>query len=362
MIKIKHLLLAAAMAFTLCDVSLAQEALPKPAGLAAAIAETPAAETLAQDTFPAPLAEPLPDSPYAGIGSGVLQALPRPSDVPGSLFAPAQAPSTGAMPIGGPYLVTDPFLDPPEFPQPGWFAGAEAQIVKPHLITRMEGSVIAGKNVNWASGVFPLPGYTSIVNLPSANLSWTAAPRVFLGYRLPSGFGEFMVDYRNLASTGSGVDPGKNGPVDIGTRFRMNMIDLDYNSRELSLWPQWDMKWTVGLRNLFLNWAAQGTEPFAQAPAGGVFQARAVNNNYSLGPHAALQLERHLGNSGWSLSTRVDAAGLFDFLDEGWLTKSGAPAAPAGHWSASYTPSATKPRRCSPAESDSTGNPRLRAA
>ena len=74
-----------------------------------------------------------------------------------------------------------------------------------------------------------------------------------------------------------------------------------------------------------LNWAAQGTEPFAQAPAGGVFQARAVNNNYSLGPHAALQLERHLGNSGWSLSTRVDAAGLFDFLDEGWLTKSGAP-------------------------------------
>ena len=60
-----------------------------------------------------------------------------------------------------------------------------------------------------------------------------------------------MVDYRNLASTGSGVDPGKNGPVDIGTRFRMNMIDLDYNSRELSLWPQWDMKWTVGLRNLF---------------------------------------------------------------------------------------------------------------
>ena len=35
MIKIKHLLLAAAMAFTLCDVSLARETMPKPAGLAA---------------------------------------------------------------------------------------------------------------------------------------------------------------------------------------------------------------------------------------------------------------------------------------------------------------------------------------
>ncbi len=61
------------------------------------------------------------------------------------------------MPVAGPYLQTDPFLDPPEFPQPGWFAGAEAQIVKPHLITRAEKSVIAGKYVNNAGGDFPLP-------------------------------------------------------------------------------------------------------------------------------------------------------------------------------------------------------------
>jgi hypothetical protein len=134
-----------------------------------------------------------------------------------------------------------------------------------------------------------------------------------------------MVAYRNLASSGSGIAPGSNGPVDLGTRFRLNMIDFDYNSRELSLWPQWDMKWSVGLRMLFLNWAAQGTQPFSQAPAGGVFQAREYNNNFSLGPHAALQLDRHLGDSGWSLSARVDAAALFDYLSEGWLTKSGAP-------------------------------------
>jgi hypothetical protein len=133
-----------------------------------------------------------------------------------------------------------------------------------------------------------------------------------------------MVAYRNLASSGSGVGPGTNGPVDLGTRFKLNMIDFDYNSRELSLWPQWDMKWSFGLRTMFLNWAAQGTQPFNQAPLGGVFQARSFNNNFSLGPHAALQLERHLGNSGWSLSTRADAAGLFDYLSEGWLAKSGA--------------------------------------
>jgi hypothetical protein len=318
MMKTKHLLLAVAVGLALSSPVLAQEPRPAaPGGTSDSIAAA-FADTLAQDALPSPLAS----DPDAGVGSGVLEALPRPVAVPGSLFAPAQPRTGEPMIIGGPYIVTDPFLDPPEFPQPGWFAGAEAQIVKPHLITRMEGSVVAGKNVNWANGVFPLPGYTSIVNLPSANLSWTAAPRVFLGYRLPAGFGEFMVDYRNLASTGSGVSPGANGPVDIGTRFRLNMIDFDYNSRELSLWPQWDMKWTVGLRTLFLNWAAQGTEPSTQPPAGGVFQARAVNNNFSLGPHAAVQLERHLGNSGFSLSTRIDVAGLFDYIDEGWMTKS----------------------------------------
>jgi hypothetical protein len=321
MIKITHLLLAGAVVLSICSRGIAQDARPtSPVGTSDAAAAR-LADAITQDGVP----EPLPGAPDEGVGSGILQALPRPRAVPESLFAPPDPPSPGGMPVGGPYLQYDPFLDPPVFPQPGWFAGAEAQIVKPHLITRMEGSVIAGKNVNWTSGQFPLPGSTSIVNLPSANLSWTAAPRVFVGYRLPSGFGEFMVAYRNLASTGSGVDPGSHGPVDIGTRFRLNTIDFDYNSRELSLWPQWDMKWSVGLRTLFLNWAAQGTQPFDQAPSGGVFQARAVNNNFSLGPHAALQLDRHLGNSGWSLSTRVDAAGLFDFLDEGWLTKSGAP-------------------------------------
>jgi hypothetical protein len=325
MMKIKHLLLAVAVGVAIPNLGLAQEPRPAPAAGASDALVSALADTAAQDGLPMPL----PAESDAGIGGGVLEALPRPRVVPSSLFAPVQPRSGEPMPIGGPYFQTDPFLDPPEFPQPGWFGGAEAQIVKPHLITRMENSVIAGKFVNNAAGNFPMPGHTSIVDLPSAPLSWTAAPRVFGGYRLPSGFGEFMVAYRNLASSGSGTGPGTNGPVDLGTRFKLNMIDFDYNSRELSLWPQWDMKWSFGLRTMFLNWAAQGTQPFNQAPLGGVFQARSFNNNFSLGPHAALQLERHLGDSGWSLSTRVDAAGLFGYLSEGWLTKSGGPG-PAG--------------------------------
>ena len=170
-----------------------------------------------------------------------------------------------------------------------------------------------------------------------------------------------MVAYRNLATSGGGVTPGTNGPVDLGTYFRLNMFDLDYNSRELSLWPQWDMKWSVGLRNLFINWAAQGTQPFTQAPAGGVFQARQFNNTYGIGPHWALQLDRFLGDSGWSLMTRFDVAGTFAYISEGWLAKSGGSARPACRRSAGHTRSATNSRRGSTTGWGSTGSRRQTA-
>jgi hypothetical protein len=319
MIKIKHLLLAGAVAFALSEVSFAQDALPKPPAAESENVKLLLDAKMLQDTIP----EPLPASPYAGLGSGVLQALPRPLDVPGSLFAPAQPPSTGAMPINSPYLVADPFLDPPEFPQPGWFAGAEAQIVKPHLITQYSNSVFPGKVVHDTTGNFPFGGNSTVVNLPSANLNWTAAPRVFLGYRLPAGFGEFMVAWRHLGTTGSGSVPDTNGPVSLNTRFALDMIDLDYNSRELSLWPLWDMKWTVGLRTLFLFDDSQATQPFGQAAgSNNIVFARQSSNLFGIGPHAALELNRRLGESRWSLYFRNDFGGVFDYVNEAWLTAS----------------------------------------
>jgi hypothetical protein len=320
MIKIKHLLLAGALACTLGNAILAQEAQPKPSGSAPESLEAITEKVMAQEAVP----EPLPASPYTGgLGSGVLQAIPRPPDVPGSLFAPAQPASTGGMPIGGPYLVTDPWLDPPEFPQPGWFAGAEVQIVKPHLITQYSNSVFPGKVTHDTTGLLPKGGNSTTVNLPSANLDWTAAPRVFLGYRLPSGFGEFMIAYRHLGATGSGSVPDTNGPLSLNTHFAFDMIDLDYNSRELSLWPLWDMKWTVGLRQIFLADSSQATQSFAQAIGGNnVVFARESSNFYGIGPHAALELNRRLGDSGWSFYSRADFAGTFDYVNEQWLTAS----------------------------------------
>ena len=249
--------------------------------------------------------------------------MPRPLDVPRSLFAPAPSLAGEAIPTNSPYFTPDPLLDFAPSAPPGWFAGAEAQIVKPHLLTRYANSVFPGKVTHDTSGLLPLRGNSTIVNLPSANLNWTCAPRVFAGYRLPSGFGEFMVAYRHLGTTGIGSVPDTNGPVSLNSRFALDMIDFDYNSRELSLWPQWDMKWTIGMRTLFLFDAQQGTQPFDQAlGSNNIVLARQSSNFFGLGPHAALELNRNLADSGWSLYCRADFAGTFDYINESWLTAS----------------------------------------
>jgi hypothetical protein len=309
MIKITHLLLAAAVSLALCDTGLAQET-PAPAA-AGSITDG----YLKQEALP----QPLPGSADSGVGSGVLEALPQPRDIPRSLFGPEQPPSTGGVVFDGSYFTTDPLLDPSFFPAPGWFAGAEVQILKPHLNNSYKNSVFPGGNIHDNSGLFPLGRNAKTVDLPAGPLDWTASPRVFAGYRLPAGFGEFMVAYRHLASSGSSSVPDTNGPIGLNSHFAFEMLDLDYNTRQLSLQPSWDMKWTLGLRNMWLFSSTQGTQPFGQASAGsGVFNASQSNNVWGIGPHVALELNRRLGDSGWSLLLRTDFGALYSNVNEQW--------------------------------------------
>lgn len=324
MIKITHLLLAGAAALALCDMVQAQEPSPsQPAAVTGATTGT----VPAQGSLPAAL----PASPESGVGSGVLEALPQPRDTPRSLFGPEQPPSKGGEVFDGSYFTTDPLLDPSFFPAPGWFAGAEAQIVKPHLIPRLYGSTVPGAHIPVYENNSPIGPKATSLNIPAAGLDWTASPRVFFGYRLPSGFGEFMVAYRHLASSGSSSVPDTNGPIGLGTRFAFEQLDLDYNTRQLSLWPNCDMKWTLGLRNMWLFYDTQASQPFDQAAGGsGVAFARASNNSWGIGPHAALELNHRLGDSGWSILLRTDFGVSYTNVYDQWNTVS-TTLGPTGH-------------------------------
>ncbi len=318
--KVTLLLLAGTVPFALCSPGRSQEIPAQvPAAVSPVSATAIAEAALVQESLP----PPFPGSPDAGVGSGILETLPRPPDTPRSLFGPPQPASAGGIQIDAPYFVTDPLLDPSFFPSPGWFGGVEVQIVKPHLINDYRNSVFPGKSVNDTTGNYPLGSKATTVNLPAGILDWTASPRVFAGYRLPSGFGEFMIAYRHLGTTGSSSVPDLAGPIAINSRFAFDIIDLDYNSRELSLWPRADMKWTLGLRQMFLYSSTTGNQSFDQASSSnGIVYARQSNNTYGIGPHAALELNHRLGDSGWSILSRIDAGAVFSYVWEDWLTES----------------------------------------
>src|SRR5207248_1661444 len=96
----------------------------------------------------------------------------------------------------GNLLKGDPLLDcSPWAAGGGWFGALEVDAVGPAVKNRLNAPLVIG-------------GVTTTVQLPSADLGWTAMPRVELGYRLGQAAGEFLIAYRGLHSTGSGTLAG----------------------------------------------------------------------------------------------------------------------------------------------------------
>ena len=315
MTNITKLLLAGAVAFALAGEAHAQNVASAPNGGPVGVGF--AADGPVLERLPTPEPESFAGSSVvmdSGDGGGIVPALPHPPALPASLFASAPAMSVPVVPSGFmgfsfPYFTADRLLDSPVRP-PGWFAGAEADILKPVLIPQL----IAQDPADRAAGTF----FQS--NLPSAPLNWAVAPRVFLGYRLPSGFGELSVAYQHLTSSGSTIAPILDGPTNLTSRLRFDTIDFDYSNSEFTARPDWDMKWTAGLRFLILNYDTQAQQSFAQAaPGSGILQERIFNNTWGLGPHAGVELARHFRRDPrWSLTARADAASLFTFLNDGY--------------------------------------------
>jgi hypothetical protein len=237
-------------------------------------------------------------SPYAMPDP--LPGLPHPPDIPGSLSQPAgKTPTYTCEPLAGPYFQSDPLLDPPFQPPVGWFADAEFGLVGAHVKNKLVDSVTVGAR----------PADT--VHLPGAELDWTVSPRFEAGYRLRSGFGAFALAYRFLVTDGSTTIAGPDGPAALRSRLDVNVLDLDYVSRELftEQWPYVHMVWRIGLRYTDVFFDSHAEEAFAAAAAGsGIFETTVGNNFYGFGPHAGVELTRAWSDTGFSVMSRLDWA------------------------------------------------------
>jgi hypothetical protein len=220
---------------------------------------------------------------------GAAQPLPPPSP-PTPTFAPDALP--------GPYFEVDPLLDRPPLPPPGWFADVDLGAVIPHVKNHLSGQV-------------QLPGVAAAdtVALPSAGLDWTVFPRVEAGYRLPSGFGAVSLSFRFLDADGNGTAAGPDGPAALHSRLSLHEAGLDYSNNETSLWPNWDMKWTVGLRLLYAFFDSRADEAAPVAATGStVFEQRESNWYCGFGPHVKLELDRQIGCTGLAFVLRGEGS------------------------------------------------------
>jgi hypothetical protein len=239
----------------------------------------------------------------AAPDDAALPALPAPAPVvPTPTFAPVHLP--------GPYFEPDRLLDRPPLPPPGWFADAELGVVIPHV-------------KNHLNGLVSLSGSASAdtVALPSAPLDWAAFPRLEAGYRLPSGFGAFALSYRFLDTTGNGTIAGLDGGAALHSRLSLNEMGLDYSSDETSLWPNWDMKWSAGLRLLYVFFDSRADGP---AAGGTTFEQHESNWYGGFGPHVGLELDRQITDMGLSLVLRGGGGLYLGRLRQGFFEQAGA--------------------------------------
>jgi hypothetical protein len=212
---------------------------------------------------------------------------------PGVNPPPWAVPPQGVSPFedrNGDLLKGDALLDGPPYAPPGWFAGVELDPVWSHVKNRLTQTVTAG----------PL---TNEVHPGSADLGVTVEPRFEFGYRLAEGTGELLVSYRFVNTDGS-IDISSFGPredlASLDSRFDLNVLDLDYGSREFSLGPHWDMKWLAGVRlgSVFLDSHASD----------GIVSQRVSDQFQGVGPMAALELWYRLEDVGLALFGRLESS------------------------------------------------------
>lgn len=239
-----------------------------------------------------------------------LENWPRPPEAPQSLFRQSPVPTPYACdPVPGRYFELDPQLDPPSWPQPGFVADVEVQALSPHIFQNLSNGVAVGGNPSGS------------LRVPITPLDWTVSPRVEFGWRLPSGFGEFLLSYQYIGTTGTGSTPyGPNGPASMSGRFNLNMSDFDYVSREFSPWEHWGIQWRFGFRQVYLFYDTQLSNSLAAATAGnGVLLQSGANSYNGWGGHFGVELNREFNRQlpGLSLVAKFDFAETAGFIQQG---------------------------------------------
>src|SRR5205823_2059695 len=92
----------------------------------------------------------------------------------------------------------------------------------------------------------------------------------------------------------------------VKSRLDYNVADFDYQSWEISCWPNWDMRWTVGARLAYIYYDSTQTQAPEASALTGILASRVTDSYVGFGPHVALELSRKLPGTGLACVVRPD--------------------------------------------------------
>lgn len=198
-----------------------------------------------------------------------------PAPTPGPIFpvpntGPFAPPSASPPPSGEDFwtLIQDWTWLPRTF-----FADKEIDIMKPHLKAALIGPVD-----------FP-NGIVDIVHPPTAQLNWTTAARLEIGWFLPPSLGYFAITYRGFADDGRQIVTALDRvPYALRTRLDLNQIAFDYGTTAYSFAPRWFVSGRLGMAaaNVYFDNVAVSKPQTLDAS----------NNFYGAGPHLRFDVWR----------------------------------------------------------------------
>jgi hypothetical protein len=266
--------------------------------------------------------------PVASVQSPATVPAVEPSSPP---TAAADRPPAYILPPPPDYTridqgwIGDPLLERPQAAPAGFLFNVESSVLWLHFTNHLQGGTAPNFNVGGpATGGLPITA--DFIKFPGNGFDATVSPRFEFGYRFPDGFGELRLAYRFMDTRGSDtvlVSPPNSidslGPAAQFGRLDVNIVDLDFGTRQFSLGPDWELRTAAGLRYAtafvdshvtFLNPVSVIGSPFGTAAFTRLTQSEAVGNRY-FGAHAVFEVARKLWIPGLALFGRLEGSGMY---------------------------------------------------
>ena len=181
-----------------------------------------------------------------GIAVTPPVTVPPPTPIPVVPGPPPASPFPPPPPPGSAFPAPPP--GPVVAPPYGIPTAPYGQKAEPEIFFNWDLEFLFPVASNHLQNTVPTPGGPVNVAIPGADLGFTVAPRLEIGYRLPDNVGQLSFAYRFIASEGTETQTLNGENFDVKSRLNLNEFSFDYTTAAWSPAPRLNLEGWIGGR------------------------------------------------------------------------------------------------------------------